>query len=445
MPHPSTQRPFCRRCRTYGDGSPAPPLPEELAAAATASALAASAIAGALAAQGLAGTLQVQQAPAPYGVPAGPGRPQPGSAPPADHTRSDSAVVASADVSFSKARIIYRVTVRNGLDAPIARVRIDPDDEKSKFKIEHDYVDVALMDSGASESAEFRLIPQGEFGVCRVTGKVSYYEVLTKQVREIAIRPITASVQCPRFSPRPRTEEAWRADAEHLLSVEEQTEDVPVGGSDLFAILTDVVEEMGLYKLPPKITNSDAFFRGKAYFSAADEGGDPMAVKLEILGGPSQSKLIVRTLARTEEDLAGLYHRLLDEIGKRLDIRRYLAGVTVRHIHGDYIAGSKVTVQDSVIQDSNLAGHREGPPPGSVAQGGQILIQGSVVRGGRIGDGQARIVDSVVQDSEVGTPGAPSEVIDSVVTGGPTAPPLPPELQVLPPRAPRPPPPDAAG
>ena len=80
---------------------------------------------------------------------------------------------------------------------------------------------------------------------------------------------------------------------------------------------------------------------------------------------------------------------MLDEIQKRTNVKDYLTeGQTiVQHIHGDMI-GSQVSVQDSVVTGSSLGGGVSGA--GSAA-------------GGSSG-GSVNIQDSVVQNSQIGTP-----------------------------------------
>jgi rRNA maturation endonuclease Nob1 len=58
--------------------------------------------------------------------------------------------------------------------------------------------------------------------------------------------------------------------------------------------------------------------------------------------------MILKAWAEKEEALTGFYHRILDEIEKRLDIKVFIdEGIIQHHVH-------KTEIKDNIIQRSNI-------------------------------------------------------------------------------------------
>jgi rRNA maturation endonuclease Nob1 len=96
-------------------------------------------------------------------------------------------------------------------------------------------------------------------------------------------------------------------------------------------------------------------------FYAEGVTGLRYAAYIEVIGGMRKSRLILKVWAEKEEALTGFYHRILDDIEKRTDVKIFIDDAIVQqHIHiGDRIG---TQVKDSFVQRSIVgAGVRKCP------------------------------------------------------------------------------------
>ncbi len=171
----------------------------------------------------------------------------------------------------------------------------------------------------------------------------------------IKIKARETQIVCPMLKAIPIKEEQWREIISPLISVKETTNDVPLGAEELFDMLADVVKDMNMFMLKPKISSKR--FVGRFYSEGIK--GFKYAVQVEIIGGMQNSKLILNAYAENQECLIGCYHKVLDEIEDRTNIKEYIKDPLI--IKGDYIAGGgKVEVKDSVVQRTKIGGGDKG-------------------------------------------------------------------------------------
>jgi len=119
-----------------------------------------------------------------------------------------------------------------------------------------------------------------------------------------------------------------------------------------------------MFMLKPEITSTPSLFNGLAMFYAEGVTGYRYAAYMEVVGGARKSRMILKVWAEKEEALIGFYHRILDDIEKRIDVKIFIDDAIVQqHIHiGDKIG---TQVKDSVVQRSNIgAGEKKCPECG---------------------------------------------------------------------------------
>jgi ribosomal protein S27AE len=279
-------------------------------------------------------------------------------------------------VNYEHAMIVYKVKVENNSKSAISDVCITPYVPRDIFLLDEEDKSIGLIKKGEAITSTFTIRPKGECGNVEIRGDVKYYDALADDYSTIKIKARETKIVCPMLKAIPIKEEQWREIVSPLISVKEITNDVPLSADELFDMISDVIKDMNMYMLKPKI--KEHYYKGKFYSEGIK--GFKYAVQLEILGGMQNSKLILNAYAENEESLIGCYHKLLDEIEDRTNIKKYIKDALV--IKGDYVVGSKEVVSGDKINGSK--------------------IQDSVVQRSTIGGGErAEVKDSVVQRSKL--------------------------------------------
>ena len=301
-----------------------------------------------------------------------------------DVISDSSGIKVLSGVNYEHANIIFKVKVENNSTKSISAVNIIPYVPKDIFSLDEIEKVIPLIRKGEAITSTFTIRPKGECGNVKISGDVKYYDTQKEEYNTLKIKPRQTKIICPMLKIIPIKDDQWRGLVSNLISVKEKTEDIPLGAEELFDIVSDVLKDMNMYMLKPKIRQNS--FIGRFYSEGIK--GFKYAVKVEILGGPKKSKLLLNAYAENEECLIGCYHKVLDEIEDRTDIKQYLKdtgeGKQVLEekiiIEGDYIVGGrKVNVQDSVVQRSSISTGEDGED----------------------GEGEVNIKDSVVQRSKI--------------------------------------------
>lgn len=200
-----------------------------------------------------------------------------------------------------------------------------------------------MLDIGKSETVTFHLRPVQECGNVDIFGRVTYFDTSRRKTNEIELEKKTTYIICPMMKRIKIDENIWRETAGSLLKVEETTEDIPIKADMLFEIVNDVLQDLNLYRLEPKISKEANITRAISRFYCEGVKGLKYCAYAEVVGGEHKSKLIIRAYAENEQSLIGFYHCILDEIEKRTRIKDYIPNV-VKHTE----------IHDSVIYKSGI-------------------------------------------------------------------------------------------
>jgi hypothetical protein len=257
--------------------------------------------------------------------------------------------------NYEKAYVVYKVKIENQSTSPIAKIKVKIYALTDVFIMDKEEEEISLLEPDNAQTVSFRLRPRGECGDVHIKGKVTYYEMNKRQNIEKEIPSRLVTIICPLLKSTPISEDDWERITSTLIMIEETTEEILIGGKALMEMLFDTIREMNFYPLKSKINETETFYRAKMRFYSKGPGELHYALSLEVIGGYNKSKLIIKNYANTEEALTGCYHKILDEIEKRVKIKQYLSEGTI-HVHGDYIRGDKkdVTIKDSVVMRSNI-------------------------------------------------------------------------------------------
>ena len=278
------------------------------------------------------------------------------------NTPNDKKIIVKSGFRYKGAIIQYKVKVENPTSEPAGDVKINiyvPD----VFILSESTKSIPIIKPSESKTVTFNIRPTGECGDCQVSGKVVYYDYKIRENTETAIPPRNVSIVCPMLRSKEITEGEWRNTLSGLTKAEETTKGIDMPASTLFDITSDVLQDMNLFKLEPKVNDSDNLYRAVAKFYSEGIKSLKYAAQIEVVGGPSKSKLILKAWAESEDALTGFYHGILDEIEKRVHVKGLIENIVVNNYHyGDNIS---THITDSVVQRSfNKNGeiHKEPTP-----------------------------------------------------------------------------------
>ncbi len=244
------------------------------------------------------------------------------------------------------ATIQYKVKIINHTPEPLSDIKIQlfvPD----VFMLTQKEKTIPMLEPDESKTVTFDIRPTGECGDCAVSGRMNYYDYGTKKHQDIDIEKKMISIVCPVLKRKEIDEDGWRNATEELIKAEENTKDLDIPAENLFNITTRVLKDMSMYMIPPEITSTPQLFTGVGMFYAEGAAELRYAAYIEVVGG-RKSRLILKAWAEKEEALTGFYHRILDEIEKRLDIKIFIdEGIIQYHVH-------KTEIKDNIIQRSNI-------------------------------------------------------------------------------------------
>lgn len=267
-------------------------------------------------------------------------------------TYSGNTINVKSAFGYKGATIIYKVKVENNTNEPISDIKVYPY-VPDVFMLREKEKTISLIEPKSSQTATFEIRPTGECGDCNVSGRVNYYDMVSKKHLDIELEPKSLSIICPILRRREIREDEWREVVSNFIKAEETTTDIPIESESLFGMVSEILKDLNLFELAPVITKSQQLFRGTARFYGEGVKGLRYAAQMEVVGGARKSKLILKAWAEKEEALTGFYHGILDEIEKRVDVKEYIDDSIVQyHVHiGDKIGA---LIKDSVIQRSTI-------------------------------------------------------------------------------------------
>ncbi len=273
-----------------------------------------------------------------------------GKAPSSPLKESGSIVLKSA-FNYRGALLQYKVKVENHTSEPIGDIRVTlfvPD----VFLLKEAEKTISMLEPGEGKTVTFEVRPTGECGDCKISAGIDYYDYNTKKRSHVDLEGKMVSVVCPVLRVRQIDEPSWRSVVTTLISAEEDSKDLEIPAENLFDIATRVLKDMNMYMIEPEITSTPSLFTGVARFYAEGVSGLKYASYVEVVG-KRRSRLILRAWAEKEDALTGFYHKMLEEIEKRTDIKLFVDEGSMQY----NIRTTNIT--DSLIQRSTIGSEPE--------------------------------------------------------------------------------------
>ncbi len=257
---------------------------------------------------------------------------------------------------YKGAKIYYKIKVQNSTSEAISDIKVHlfvPD----VFLIIDKEKAISMLEPKESKTATFEIRPTGECGECFVSGNIEYYDHGAKGRKMLDIDSRSLSVICPVLKRKEIDLKQWEIITDELIKAEENIKELLIPAENLFNITSRAIKDNGMFMLKPEITSTPQLYNGIALFYAEGVTGLRYAAYIEVVGGSRKSRLILKVWAEKDDALTGFYHRILDDIERRIDVKIFIDDNVVQHIQiGDRI-GSQV--KDSFVQRSNIGDSRK--------------------------------------------------------------------------------------
>ncbi|MFA4957827.1 MAG: zinc-ribbon domain-containing protein [Candidatus Methanoperedens sp.] len=260
---------------------------------------------------------------------------------------------------YKGAKIFYKIKVQNSTSEAISDIKVHlfvPD----VFLIINKEKAISMLEPKESKTATFEIRPTGECGECFVSGNIEYYDHGAKGRKMLNIDSRSLSVICPVLKRKEIDLKEWEKITDELIKAEENIKELLIPAENLFNITSRAIKDNGMFMLKPEITSTPQLYNGIALFYAEGVTGLRYAAYIEVIGGSRKSRLILKVWAEKDDALTGFYHRILDDIEKRIDVKIFIDDNVVQHIQiGDKIG---TQVKDSFVQRSNLGDSKKKCP-----------------------------------------------------------------------------------
>lgn len=258
-------------------------------------------------------------------------------------------------VGYQGPRIIYKIKVENPGPEPICDVRVSVFFPKDAFLIDSQEKNISLLQPNESNTATFSLRPTGECGKRSLSGEIDFYDYGSSCRKKVSVKPREVEVLCPVLSPMALDDSSWKLLTQRLVSSQDETNDIPMGAEALSKIVFKALQEFNMAPMEQVKTPDGALVHIINRFAAVGIKGLEYAARLEVLGGPRKSRVLLSCYAKNDIALTGFHHAIIDIIEKRTLVKKYLTdNIVIQHIKGDLVAGDKITIKDSVIQRSKI-------------------------------------------------------------------------------------------
>jgi hypothetical protein len=221
---------------------------------------------------------------------------------------------------YKSARILYKVTMENNSPETITEIKVSllfP----NVFMLKEKEQSIPMLEPKESKTVIFDIRPAGECGDFNISGKIEYYDSSTKKHEICDMGTKLVPVICPVLKKKLIDLKQWEKIRDELIKAEETIQELSVPAENLFNITTNVITDNDMFMLKPEVTYTPKLFEGFARFYGEGMTGLRYAVYVEVGGGTHTARLILKVWAEKEEELSGLYHLILREIEKRIDVK----------------------------------------------------------------------------------------------------------------------------
>jgi hypothetical protein len=179
-----------------------------------------------------------------------------------------------------------------------------------------------MLEPGKSGIIKFRLKPKFKAGKSSIFGKVEYFDFKSKERKVVRLPPAHVDFEMQKISGKKVTEDQWRITCGGLKSFDIETDALEIQPAKLFNIFRRVLENLGLFLLPP-IENVN-LYRGIAKFYGESKSGAIFTIEVQVIGDKKNSKVLYRIWSDEPRDAMALAYKSLDVIDGIIKIKKFI-------------------------------------------------------------------------------------------------------------------------
>jgi hypothetical protein len=181
---------------------------------------------------------------------------------------------------------------------------------------------VEMLDPGKSTTIKFKLDPKYIAGKSGLYGKIEYFDFKSKERCLFRLPQAYVNLEFTKLKNNRIDEDRWRLICAGSKHLEIETEIMDSPPDRLFDMLKNVMNNLGLFMLPP-IENVN-LYRGVAKFYGFDEDNNNYAVEAQVIGDKSRAKLLFRTWSTEPQTAMALAFKALDIIDGAIKIKEFI-------------------------------------------------------------------------------------------------------------------------
>lgn len=267
-------------------------------------------------------------------------------------------LIKGSVIDFEGDAITLSIKLDNTSGQNLNEVTITPIYDPEMIEIDEKEVMFSLLRKEETHDLIFRLWPKCEAVGIALQAKIEFYNPERDEYYVKYTEKHNIDIKIPHIHSAQLPEKLFPKLSRKLLSIEKEYSKIKIGGKPLFEVMKDMLTGLDLYLFAPDIQYSNDLFIGHQKAYGEDDDNQSYLCFFEVMGGPTQSKLLMKLSGPNRGGLMGLSVWMKNAIEKRINFDQWGGSGTIiqQHFHGDYIqnGASKVSINDSVVQRSNI-------------------------------------------------------------------------------------------
>jgi hypothetical protein len=228
-----------------------------------------------------------------------------------------------AKINYVPKKLEYRLRVRNASNDMLGDVTVNLKSQKKLVVtcITPEKV-VEMLEPEKAGILKFKLKPKYRSGKSSIFGKLSYFDFKSKERKVVRLPPAHVNFELGKITGRRIDEDQWRVTCGGLMVYELETEVLEIPPNKLFNIFKRVLENIGLFPLPP--IENENLYRGVAKFYGENDSGEVYTVEAQVIGDKKHSKVLFRVWCNEGRGAMALAYKTLDTIENIFKIKKFI-------------------------------------------------------------------------------------------------------------------------
>ena len=181
---------------------------------------------------------------------------------------------------------------------------------------------VEMLEPGKSTTLKFKLKPNYAVGKSGLYGKIEYFDFKSKERNIFRLPQAYADFEFSKLQNERIDDDKWRLISSKMRSYEIETEVLEAPPDKVFDVFKNVMNNLGLFMLPP-IENIN-LYRGIAKFYGFDDDDNEYAIEVQVIGDKAKSKVLFRIWSDEPQDAMALAFKTIDIIDGAIKIKDFI-------------------------------------------------------------------------------------------------------------------------